>query len=124
MCGQTRFQRKVDCLGSLSVKVAIYKNNMSLDRTRLLRTGYILKQILILWKWFHLRKLCICFRTKRSCSFNPSKRKLKRERERERERKNSIRVEAKRKYVGESEKRFIIGGHLVRRYPGNARSSF
>jgi hypothetical protein len=48
-------------------------------------------------------------------------------RERERVRKDSIRVEVKRKHVGESERRFISEGekeHLVRRYPGNARSSF
>jgi hypothetical protein len=52
---------------------------------------------------------------------------LKRERERERVRKDSIRVEVKRKHLGESERRFISKGekeHLVRRYPGNARSSF
>jgi hypothetical protein len=50
-----------------------------------------------------------------------------RERERERVRKDSIRVEEKRKHLGESERRFISEGkkkHLVRRYPGNARSSF
>jgi hypothetical protein len=48
-------------------------------------------------------------------------------RERERVRKDSIRVEVKRKHVGESERRFISEGekeHLARRYPGNARSSF
>jgi hypothetical protein len=46
---------------------------------------------------------------------------------RERVRKDSIRVEEKRKHPGESERRFISEGekeHLVRRYPGNARSSF
>jgi hypothetical protein len=46
---------------------------------------------------------------------------------RESGRKDSIRVEVKRKHVGESERRFISEGekeHLVRRYPGNARSSF
>jgi hypothetical protein len=46
---------------------------------------------------------------------------------RERVRKDSIRVEEKRKHLGESEKRFISERekeHLVRRYPGNARSSF
>jgi hypothetical protein len=35
--------------------------------------------------------------------------------------------EEKRKYLGESERHFISEGekeHLVRRYPGNARSSF
>jgi hypothetical protein len=45
----------------------------------------------------------------------------------ERESKGSIRVEIKRKHLGESERRFISEGgneHLVRRYPGNARSSF
>jgi hypothetical protein len=54
--------------------------------------------------------------------FNPLK-----PRERERVRKDSIRVEEKRKHLGESERRFIYEGekeHLVRRYPGNARSSF
>jgi hypothetical protein len=47
--------------------------------------------------------------------------------ERERVRKDSIRVEVKRKHLGESERRFISERekeHLVRRYPGNARSSF
>jgi hypothetical protein len=46
---------------------------------------------------------------------------------RERVRKDSIRVEEKRKHLGESERRFMSEGgkeHLVRRYPGNARSSF
>jgi hypothetical protein len=46
---------------------------------------------------------------------------------RERVRKDSIRVEVKRKHIGESERRFMSEGeneHLVRRYPGNARSSF
>jgi hypothetical protein len=46
---------------------------------------------------------------------------------RERVRKDSIRVEEKRKHLGESERRFIFEGekeHLVRRYPGNDRSSF
>jgi hypothetical protein len=46
---------------------------------------------------------------------------------RERVRKDSIRVEEKRKHLGESERRFISERekeHLVRRYPGNARSSF
>jgi len=46
---------------------------------------------------------------------------------RERIRKDSIRVEVKRKHLRESERRFISEGekeHLVRRYPGNARSSF
>jgi hypothetical protein len=46
---------------------------------------------------------------------------------RQRVRKDSIRVEVKRKLLGESEGRFISEGekeHLVRRYPGNARSSF
>jgi hypothetical protein len=46
---------------------------------------------------------------------------------RERVRKDSIRVKVKRKHLGESERRFISEGkkeHLVRRYPGNARSSF
>jgi hypothetical protein len=46
---------------------------------------------------------------------------------RERVRKDSIRAEEKRKHLGESERRFISEGekeHLVRRYPGNARSSF
>jgi hypothetical protein len=51
-----------------------------------------------------------------------------RERERERERKDSRRVEVKRKHLAESERRFISDGwkkeHVVRRYPGNARSSF
>jgi hypothetical protein len=49
---------------------------------------------------------------------------LKLTRERERVRKNSRRVEEKRR---ESERRFISEGekeHLLRRYPGNARSSF
>jgi hypothetical protein len=44
----------------------------------------------------------------------------------ERVRKYSIRVEEKRKHLGEGERRFISEGgkeHLVRRYPGNARSS-
>jgi hypothetical protein len=53
--------------------------------------------------------------------------KTERERERERVRKDSVRVEEKRKHLGESERRFITEGekeHLVRRYPGNARSSF
>jgi hypothetical protein len=48
-------------------------------------------------------------------------------RERERVRKDSIRVEVKRKHLGESERSFIYeveNEHLVRRYPGNARSSF
>jgi hypothetical protein len=48
-------------------------------------------------------------------------------RERERVRKDSIRVQVKRKHLGESERRFISEGkkeHLVRRYPGNAHSSF
>jgi hypothetical protein len=52
---------------------------------------------------------------------------LKPKRERERVRKDSIRVEVKRKHLGESERSFISKGgkeHLVRRYPGNARSSF
>jgi hypothetical protein len=47
--------------------------------------------------------------------------------ERERVTKNSIRVEVKRKHLGESERRLMSEGekeHLVRRYPGNARSSF
>jgi hypothetical protein len=55
-------------------------------------------------------------------TFNPSKPK----RVRERVRKDSIRVEVKRKHLGESERRFISDGekeHLVRGYPGNARSS-
>jgi hypothetical protein len=46
---------------------------------------------------------------------------------RERVRKDSIRVEVKRKHLGESERHFISEGekeHLVRSYPGNARSSF
>jgi hypothetical protein len=46
---------------------------------------------------------------------------------RQRVRKDSRRVEEKRKHLGESERRFISEGekeHLVRRYPGNARSSF
>jgi hypothetical protein len=47
---------------------------------------------------------------------------------RERVRKDSIKVEVvKRNHLGESERHFISGGkkeHLVRRYPGNARSSF
>jgi hypothetical protein len=50
--------------------------------------------------------------------------KLKREK---RVRKGSIRVEVKIKHLGEIERRFISEGgkeHLVRRYPGNARSSF
>jgi hypothetical protein len=45
----------------------------------------------------------------------------------ERVRKDSIRVEVKRKHLGESERRSMSEGekeHLVRRYPGNARSSF
>jgi hypothetical protein len=49
------------------------------------------------------------------------------ERERERVRKDSRTVEVKRKHLGKSERRFISEGekeHLVRRYPGNARSSF
>jgi hypothetical protein len=51
---------------------------------------------------------------------------FKPKRERERVRKDNIRVEVKRKHLGESERRFISGGgkYLVRRYPGNARSSF
>jgi hypothetical protein len=52
---------------------------------------------------------------------------LKTKREREIVRKDSIRVEVKRKHLRESERRFISEGekeHLVRRYPGNARSSF
>jgi hypothetical protein len=55
---------------------------------------------------------------------NPLKPK---EREREKLRKDSIRVEVKRKHLGESERRYISEGekeHLVRMYPGNARSSF
>jgi hypothetical protein len=47
--------------------------------------------------------------------------------ERERVRKESIRVGVKRKHLEESERRFISEGgkeHLVRRYPGNAHSSF
>jgi hypothetical protein len=47
--------------------------------------------------------------------------------ERGRVRKDSIRVEIKRKHLGESQRRFISDGkkeHLVRRYPGNARSFF
>jgi hypothetical protein len=47
--------------------------------------------------------------------------------ERERVRKDSIRVEGKRKHLGESERRSMSEGgkeHLVRRYPGNAHSSF
>jgi hypothetical protein len=46
---------------------------------------------------------------------------------RERVRKDTIRVEVKRKHLGESERSFISEGgkeHLVRRYPGNAYSSF
>jgi hypothetical protein len=46
---------------------------------------------------------------------------------RERIRKDSIRVEVKRKHLRESERRFMSEAekeHLVRRYPGNARSSF
>jgi hypothetical protein len=46
---------------------------------------------------------------------------------RERVRNDSIRVEEKSKHLGESERRFMSEGekeHLVRRYPGNARSSF
>jgi hypothetical protein len=46
---------------------------------------------------------------------------------RERVRKDSIRVEVKRKHLGESERRFMSEWereHLVRRYTGNARSSF
>jgi hypothetical protein len=46
---------------------------------------------------------------------------------RDRVRKDSIRVEVKRKHLGESERRFISEGekeYLARRYPGNARSSF
>jgi hypothetical protein len=45
----------------------------------------------------------------------------------ERVRKDSRKVEVKGKHLGESERRFISGGKkeiLVRRYPGNARSSF
>jgi hypothetical protein len=60
----------------------------------------------------------------RQIFFNPLK---KTKRERERVRKDSIRVEVKRKHLGESETRFISEGgkeHLVRRYPGNACSSF
>jgi hypothetical protein len=52
---------------------------------------------------------------------------LKPKREREKVRKDSIRVEEKRKHLGESERRFISEGgkeHLVRRYPANACSSF
>jgi hypothetical protein len=52
---------------------------------------------------------------------------LKTKRERERVRKDSIRVEVKRKHLEESERGFISEGekeHLVRRYLGNARSSF
>jgi hypothetical protein len=52
---------------------------------------------------------------------------LKTKRERERVRKHSIRVEVKRKHLGESERGFMSEGekeHPVRRYPGNARSSF
>jgi hypothetical protein len=52
---------------------------------------------------------------------------LKSKRERERVIKDSIRVEVKRKHLGESERRFMSEGekeHLVRRYPDNARSSF
>jgi hypothetical protein len=58
------------------------------------------------------------------CGINPLKPKS---RERERVRKESRRVEEKRKYLGESERRFISEGekeHIVRRYPGNVRSSF
>jgi hypothetical protein len=58
-----------------------------------------------------------------SVCFNPSKAK-----ERSRVRNDSIRVEIKRKHLGESERLFISERrkkeHLVRRYPGNARSSF
>jgi hypothetical protein len=47
---------------------------------------------------------------------------------RERVRKDSRRVEVKRKHLGESERPFMPDGeekeHLVRRYPGNTRSSF
>jgi hypothetical protein len=46
---------------------------------------------------------------------------------RERVRKDSVRVEVKRKLLGESERCFMSEGekeHLVRRYPGNVRSSF
>jgi hypothetical protein len=53
--------------------------------------------------------------------------RLKPKKKRERVRKDSIRVEEKRKHLGESERRFISEEereHLVRRYPGNARSSF
>jgi hypothetical protein len=58
-----------------------------------------------------------------------AERETERERweERERVRKDSKRVEEKRKHLGESERRFTSEGkkeHLVRRYPGNARSSF
>jgi hypothetical protein len=52
---------------------------------------------------------------------------LKTKKEKERVRKDSIRVEVKRRHLGESERRFISEGgkeHLVKRYPGNARSSF
>jgi hypothetical protein len=52
---------------------------------------------------------------------------LKPKRERERVRKDSIILEEKRKHLGESERRFMSEAgkeHLVRRYPGNARSSF
>jgi hypothetical protein len=57
-----------------------------------------------------------------------TKPRVETETKRERVRKDSIRVEEKRKHLGESERRFISEGggkeHLVRRYPGNARSSF
>jgi hypothetical protein len=48
---------------------------------------------------------------------------------RERVRKDSRRVEANRKHMGGSERRFVSEGggkkeQLVRRYPGNSRSSF
>jgi hypothetical protein len=63
----------------------------------------------------------------RHCSIKSLTLPFKAEREREKLRKDSIRVEVKRKHLGESERRFISEGekeHLVRRYPGNARSSF
>jgi hypothetical protein len=46
---------------------------------------------------------------------------------RERVRKDSRRVEVKRKHLGGKREALYIWGkkeHLVRRYPGNARSSF
>jgi hypothetical protein len=52
---------------------------------------------------------------------------FKPERERERVRKDSIRVEIKRNRVGKARGALYLRGkkeHLVRRYPGNARSSF